>query len=245
MMKINKKRFLTFCEAILALAPECRVYLKADGIETRTVDTGNVAMVSAKLPQEAFEQYGVEGSALGFDLTKIKTAVGFMNNDILEIDVEQKKKLRISDERYNYVCNLLDINTIRKDPKLPEVELFGVVIVNGQELHETITAMSKISDKVMISLEGAIPNMKSLKLVAEGDIEETLIGEVACNTQEAPKEPIFSIFSLDYLKSISKIQKDSDEVTLYLGQDHPIKFECIIDQIWLEYLCAPRIEDTE
>lgn len=237
MMKIEKIRFLVFCEAVLAIAPECRVWLKKDGIEVRAVDAANVAMISAKMPKSAFGEYKEETAVLGLDLPKLKTAAGFMKTGILEIEQDKNGgKLRIMDGKTKYSNALLDVNTIRKDPNPPNINLPAVVTINAKDLQESISAMSKIGDKIRFSLQG-----KTLTMTTEGDTD-LLVKEIEGEVVKSIPAPVASMFSSDYLKEISRVIRDADTVTVGMNTDHPIKIECTVDQIELQYLVAPRIE---
>lgn len=237
MMKIEKTRFQSFCEAILALAPECRVWLKKEGIEVRVVDTANVAMVSAKLPKDAFGEYNEESGILGLDLPRLKAVTGLMKTGLLEIEQDEKGKLRITDGTTRYSTGLLDVNTIQKDPNPPDITLSATIAIGAKELQESITAMSKIGDKIRFSLQG-----KTLTLTTEGDTD-SLVKEIEGDMVKSLKEPVASLFSTDYLKEISRVIKDAEKVEVSMSTNHPIRIVCVVDGIELVYLVAPRIEE--
>jgi proliferating cell nuclear antigen len=236
MMRIERTRFLTFCEAVLAIAPECRVWLKSTGIEVHAVDAANVALISAKLPAAAFETYQEESTILGIDLPKLKIAAGLMKAGLVTIDQDKHGKLQITDGKTRYSNALLDINTIRKDPTPPSISLPAVVTVDAKELQESIVAMSRIGDKIRFSLQG-----KTLTMTTEGDTD-LLVKELEGETVKSLKEPMISLFSTDYLREISRVIRDAEQVTVSMNTNHPVRLECTVDQIALEFLVAPRIE---
>jgi len=241
-IKIEKTRFLMFLDSILALAPECRVWLNEDGIEVRTTDTGNIAMVNAKIPASAFYGYEKLSDPIGLDLKKLKTACAFMMNGELMFawDKKGKGKIHITDGgRYDYEYLPLDPNTIRKDPNPPEMFLPSSIIIDGKEFQESIAAMSKIGDKVKLCLDDKVFTMKT-----PGDTD-SLTGEIPCEVVAPIKKRVSSIISLDYLQDVGKIIGKAEGVTVSFATDHPIRIVCTVDQIALEYLIAPRIEDDE
>jgi proliferating cell nuclear antigen len=237
MMKIERSRFLAFCEAVLAIAPECRVWLKSTGIEVHAVDAANVALISAKLPAAAFETYKEESTILGFDLLKLKIAAGLMKAGIITLDQNDKGKLLITDGSTRYSNALLDINTIRKDPIPPTISLPAAVNINAKELQESIVAMSRIGDKIRFSMQG-----KTLTMTTEGDTD-LLVKELEGEAVKSLKEPVASLFSTDYLREISRVIRDADTVTVSMNINHPVRLECTVDSIALEFLVAPRIEE--
>jgi proliferating cell nuclear antigen len=237
-IKIEKTRFLMFLDSILAIAPECRMWLNEDGIEVRTTDTGNIAMVNAKIPTSAFYGYEKSSDPIGLDLKKLKTACAFMMNGELMFTWGKKGKIHITDGgRYDYEYLPLDPNTIRKDPNPPEMFLPSSIIIDGKEFQESIAAMSKIGDKIKLCLEDKIFTMKT-----PGDTD-SLTGEIPCEVVAPVKKRASSTFSLDYLQDVGKVLGKAEGVTVSFATDHPIKIACTVDQIALEYLIAPRIED--
>ncbi|HOX36266.1 MAG TPA: DNA polymerase sliding clamp [Methanoregulaceae archaeon] len=242
-MKIDHKKLLAFVDAVAALAPECRVWLKEGGLETRAVDTANVAMVSAKLPKESFTEYKAAGEGLkvmGLDLIKTKTALNILDKAGQVTLIESGNRLQMSDGKYNYGNALLDVNTIRKDPNPPNIALPAVLEVPAGELHEVIRAMSLINDKVTISAKGG-----TLKFETEGDTDH-LKKEIEGRAVKDTSEWFTSLFSLDYLKDLAKVLKSaSGDITVSVGTDHPIRFACTVEGIAVEYLLAPRIDAKE
>jgi len=237
-IKIEKTRFLMFLDSILAIAPECRVWLNEDGIEVRTVDTANVAMVSAKIPSSAFYGYEKSSDPIGLDLKKLKTACAFMMDGELMIKQDHKGKIHITDGgRYDYEYLPLDPNTIRKDPNPPEIFLPAAVIIDGKEFQESIAAMCQIGDKIKLCLKD-----KTFSMRTEGDTD-TLTGETPCEVVVPVKKSVLSIYSADYLRDVGKIVGKAEGITVCFSTDHPIRIVCTVDQIALEYLIAPRIED--
>jgi proliferating cell nuclear antigen len=237
MMRIEKSRFLAFCEAILAIAPECRVWLKSTGVEVHAVDAANVALISAKLPAAAFETYKEESTILGFDLPKVKTAAGLMKAGLMTIEQDKHGKLQITDGKTRYSNALLDVNTIRKDPTPPTISLPAAVNINAKELQESIAAMSKIGDKIRFCLQG-----KTLTMTTEGDTD-LLVKELEGEAVKSLKEPVASLFSTDYLREISRVIRDAEQVSVSMNLNHPVRLECTVDSIALEFLVAPRIEE--
>lgn len=239
-MKIEKKTLLAFIEAVGALAPECRVWLKNDGMETRAVDTANVALVSAKLPKGAFSEYdnGGKVDVMGLDISKMKTALKILADDRDVTLTLNGNRLQLGDGRYDYGNALLDVNTIRKDPNPPNIALPACIVLDAKELTEAIKAMTHISDKVVI----AVPEDGTLTLSAEGDTDK-LTKDLTGRAVRSPGDKVLAAFSLDYLNDMAKVIKQAQgEVTVSLNTDHPVKFEFAIEDVAVEYLLAPRIE---
>ncbi|RNI13790.1 DNA polymerase sliding clamp [Methanohalophilus sp. RSK] len=228
-------------ESLSVLVDEARVHISPEGIGVKAVDPANVAMVSFELQADAFDEYQAEESEIGLDLTRVLDILGVAEKtDKVRMKLEEdSRKLSISIGGISYTLTLLDPSTIRAEPRIPQLELPAEIVVNGKGFSRTIKAAEKISDHMSMGVEG-----ETFFLEAEGDTDRM--------RQEMPRDELISItpgparslFSLDYLSDIAKPASKSNEVTLQIGNDFPIKinFEIAGGRGKVGYLLAPRIE---
>ena len=240
---IDAEIFRESIDAIAALVTECRLHTAEDQIWTRAVDTANVAMVSLNLRSTAFNSFSATPGELGLDIAKMRTFLGMIGKgDALSLKlVDDERKLEMSFGGYRYSVTLLDVNTIRNDPNPPGIELPGKAVLSGDALNNAIKAAAVISDKIALGID---PDSMTFYMEAEGDTDhiKLALGEdelVALNPVRAR-----SLFSIDYLKDMGKVMARADEVEVYLGIDHPVRFAFDIadGNGRVEYLLAPRIE---
>jgi proliferating cell nuclear antigen len=230
-------------DALSALVTECRLHTDENGMNTRAVDTANVAMVSLSLKKEAFDSFSSAKNELGLDIAKLKNIFGMMGkNDIITLELpENSPKLQVSFEGYRYSITLLDPNTIRKDPNPPNIDLPGKVVLSGTDLNNAIKAATVVSDKIALAIE---PSNQTFSMTAEGDTDHIKreFGKNEVNFINSVEAR--SLFSLDYLKDMGKVMSRAAEVEVSLGLDHPAKFSFYIagGNGHVEYLLAPRIE---
>jgi proliferating cell nuclear antigen len=240
---IDADIFREAIEVVSALVTECRLHADANGIRTRAVDTANVAMVSLDLGQDGFSAFSATKEEIGLDITKMKNILGMMNKgDTLNLQLaDSARKLELSFGNYRYSVTLLDVNTVRKDPNPPTIELPGKVVISGEALASAIKAASVVSDKIALGID---PKGQNFYMVAEGDTDHIRLelGKdqlISLNPVEAR-----SLFSLDYLKDLGKVMGRAKEVQVSLGIDHPVKFSFTFadGKGSVDYLLAPRIE---
>jgi len=244
MMKISQEKLATFCGIISAIVPECRLTIAPEGWNTQAVDTANVAMVSANLPKSLFEEYneGEDKVEVGMDLQKWKNMLTVMNDPKSIIEIEQQKsagKIRITDGRYTYLHTPLDANTVRKRPTMPLLTLPAAVKIEAKEIQEAIKALSVIGDKARFtcSIKGG------LALDADGDTDHLNKVLTALDGSKFPDEAVSSLFSLDYLRDMTKAMKESGTITVSSGHNHPVRFDFEpLEGFECSYLVAPRIE---
>lgn len=228
-------------ESLSVLVDEARFRISPEGIAVRAVDPANVAMVSFDLPASAFDSFEADDSEIGMDLTKVTDILSVVDkneNILMELD-DLSQKILIRAGGLSYTISLLDPSTIRAEPKIPQLELAADVVLNGMDLRKAVKAAEKISDHMLLGVEGDVFFME-----AEGDTDRVRLEMARDQLIDLKPGDARSLFSLDYLSDIAKPASKSNEVTLSLGQDFPIKINFSIPNSdgKVGYLLAPRIE---
>jgi proliferating cell nuclear antigen len=240
---IDTDTFREMIDVIAAMVNECRMHISADGFKMIAVDTANVAMVSLNLKTEAFSSFSASDDVIGLDITKMKNIVGLMGKgDELTLELpDGAGKMEMSFGGYKYSLSLLDVNTIRKDPNPPTIDLPGKVVLKGAELNSAIKGASLVSDKIALGIK---PDAGTFYLEAEGDTDHINLELGSDQLESLTAAEARSLFSLDYLREMGKVLNRADQVTISIGIDHPVKlsFDVADGNGHVEYLLAPRIE---
>lgn len=228
-------------ETLSVLVDEARFRISTEGLSVRAVDPANVAMVSFELAASAFNDYAADDCEIGMDLTKINDIFGVAEKNekaTLELD-EMSQKMAIHIGGFSYTLSLLDPSTIRAEPRIPQLELPAEVVLNGKELQKAVKAAEKISDHMSLGVDEEIFYME-----AEGDTDKVRLEMPRDQLIDLKSGDARSLFSLDYLSDIVKPASKSNEVTLELGRDYPIRISFTIAEGAgkISYLLAPRIE---
>lgn len=232
-------------DALLAIVDEARFNLTPTGISVKAVDAANVAMVSLELPDSAFDAYSVDKEVtIGLDLSKFIDLLKMGNQDsICEMELVDSSRLKIRMGSLKYSISLLEPSTIKREPKIPDIDLPGEVVIKGSDFRQGIKASEPIGDYLVVGIE--TKPKETFVMETEGDVDRV--------TLELDKDDLFSIsvvgedsarsmFSIEYLKEISKVTSTADEVKLKIGKDFPIDISFIISESNIRYLLAPRIE---
>jgi proliferating cell nuclear antigen len=162
-------------------------------------------------------------------------------DDKIELNLnEETRKLEIRTGGLAYTLSLLDPTSIRKEPKVPKLELPAKVVLNGAELKRAVKAAEKVSDHMALGVVD-----RTFYFEAEGDLDKVRL--------DIPESSLISIqstgnvrslFSLDYLNDLAKSLGKAEKVTIDLGTDYPVNFTFNIagGNGAVTYLLAPRIE---
>ncbi len=238
--KIKADSLKGVVEATSILVDEVKLHITSDGIFARAVDPAHVGMIDFKLLVGAFEEYEVdEESEVGIDLDKIQGILKLASaEDTVSLSHGEEERLVIEIGNLTRKIGLLDTSTM-PDTKIPSLELPVEIVVKTGELYKGIKASEAITDHIVL-----LSDPEGFELSAEGDtdtvklkIPKSQLSSLKCNEQ------VKSMFALDYFSDMVKSVK-SDEITLYLGGDYPVKmiFQIAEGNGEVMYLLAPRIE---
>jgi proliferating cell nuclear antigen len=239
---INADVFKDAIEAVSTLVDEAKFKLTKEGISVRAVDPANVAMVAFDLNAKAFESFEASDSEIGVDLIRLMDILGMTSkDDKIELNLnEETRKLEIRTGGLAYTLSLLDPTSIRKEPKVPNLELPAKIVLNGAELKRAVKAAEKVSDHMALGVKD-----KTFFVEAEGDLDKVRldIPQSSLVSLQATSD-VRSLFSLDYLNDLSKSLGKAERVSIDLGTDYPVKltFNIAAGNGTVTYLLAPRIE---
>jgi proliferating cell nuclear antigen len=237
---INAEALRDAIEAVSSLVDEVKFSLSEKGLELRAVDPANVAMVSLVVRPEAFDYLKVTPGEIGVDLVRLSDVLSMADkgeNVQLELD-EENHKLKIGVGSLSYTLSLIDPTAIKKEPRIPELDLPAHVTLPGGELRRAVKAAEKVSDHVILGVSD-----ESFYMEAKGDIDSLKLKIPSTELLGMKPGEARSLFSLDYLEDMSKAIGKATEVTLEMGIDYPLRVNFKLGQsIDISYLLAPRIE---
>jgi proliferating cell nuclear antigen len=223
------------------LVNEVKFNISKDAISLRAVDPAHVAMVDLLLKKDAFEEYNAEEIELGVDMDKFGSIMRLASsNDVVSLDFDQKQN-RLVIQIGNLIRRMALIDTAgMPDPKMPNLELPGKVVIKASELNQGVKASESISDHLALTMK-----KDSFELFAEGDTDTvnlTLGKDMVLELTSNGK--LKSLFSIDYFSNMIKTVKADEPVTIFLGNDNPTKveFDVANNHGHVTYLLAPRIE---
>ena len=238
---IGAEKLKDSIESISTLVDEARFRLTPQGLSVKAVDPANVAMVSFELSKDAFDSFEATEGELGIDLTKL---IGVMEmadkSDNIELELDEAShKLIVRMRGLAYTMSLLDPSSIRKEPKVPTLDLPAHIVIRGEDIKRAVKAAEKVSDYMSMGVRGDVFFME-----AEGDTDKVLVELEKSQLIDLQATDAKSLFSLDYLSDMSKILGKSNEVNIDLGKDFPLKIRIKIAEGHGEvsYMLAPRVE---
>ena len=231
-------------DSVSVLVEECKIHLDGDGLRIRAVDPANVGMVDLTLDADAFEAYEADGGLIGVDLSRLEDIAGMATSGQLiqlELD-EETRKLHVQIEGLEYTLALIDPDSIRQEPDIPDLDLDARVVLEGRDVDRAVKAADMVSDHIALGVE---ENDEHFYVDASGDTDDVHLELTAGELIDLDVAPAHSLFSLDYLKDMNKAIPGDAEVTCELGEEFPIKihFGFAEGQGQVTYMLAPRIQN--
>ncbi|MFC7135730.1 DNA polymerase sliding clamp [Halobaculum litoreum] len=230
-------------DSVSVLVDECKIRLNEDELAIRAVDPANVGMVDLTLEAAAFESYEADGGVIGVNLNRLEDIAGMANSgDLVQLELdEETRKLHIQIDGLSYTLALIDPDSIRQEPDIPDLDLPAEIVVEGAQIDRGIKAADMVSDHIRLRVDGA---EEAFFIEAEGDTDDVdlrLDREDLIDLQSGPAD---SLFSLDYLKDMNKAIPSDAEVRVELGEEFPVKlhYEFAEGMGQVTYMLAPRIQ---
>ena len=230
-------------DSVSVLVDECKIHLDEDGLSVRAVDPANVGMVDLALSAEAFESYEADGGLIGVNLSRLEDIVGMAGSGQLvnlELD-EETRKLHIHIDGLEYTLALIDPDSIRQEPDIPDLDLPAEIVVEGRDIDRAVTAADMVSDHIALGVD---EEANHFYVDAEGDTDDVNLELDEEDLLALQAGDARSLFSLDYLKDMDKAIPKDGEVTIEIGEEFPVRmhFEIAEGMGQATYMLAPRIQ---
>lgn len=211
-----------------------------DGLIVRAIDPANVSMVEVEAPPTAFDVYSVnEEVKIGLDVNRI---VDFLKiakkKDSIEMEYDKERnqfKIKVGNIEYQ-IATIPPENM--KEPKTPDLQLTAKVVIDAGEFKSAIQCISKIKAEAVVFRT----DETGLYIEANTDTDRIAFNVSELQMIEFNKATAKSMYSMEYLKDLTKIAEKGDTVAIEFGNDLPLSLTYNVDGINIRYLLAPRIE---
>lgn len=233
-------------KAVSSLISEGTFKISEDGVELVATDPAMVAMVDLTLDREAFADYEADEQTLGVNIEEFYTILRRANSgDTLSLELkDDENKLAITIENGStrrFSLPLLNVDEANI-PDTQDLDFTATADVASKTLDDGFGDAAIVGDSVTInaSPEGVVIQAESDSSSAEFTIADGSNALLDLDIEES----VQAMFSLDYLNKIMKAKSLSDNVTLRMGNDFPLRIEFSVpDKAGLNFVLAPRIEE--
>ncbi|WP_256402123.1 DNA polymerase sliding clamp [Halorubrum salinum] len=240
---VGASTFQDALDSVSVLVDECKIRLNEEELSIRAVDPANVGMVDLTLEAAAFESYEADGGVIGVNLARLEDIAGMANSgDLIHLELdEETRKLHIEIDGLSYTLALIDPDSIRQEPDIPDLDLAAEIVVEGAQIGRGITAADMVSDHIRLRVD---ESDEAFYIEAEGDTDDVDLELTREDLIALTAGPADSLFSLDYLKDMNKAIPSDAEVTVELGEEFPVKLHYGFAEGLgnVTFMLAPRIQ---
>jgi len=238
--KLKNPRFFSEVVAIISeLVTEVKLRFSEEGLSIVAVDPANVALVSFKLPKEAFSEYQASNEVLGVNLDNLKAVLrrAKTSSSLTMENKENSLELTIIDRvKRNFSLALIDVET--EDKQMPELEFLSQIQIAPADFVDAIEDCLVVSDSCLFNAEPDRFVVEAAGLnSARAEFSSDEIKIISGNSK--------SRYSLEYLQKFMKASKLADKIFLNFSTDHPIKVEFKTENFELAFVLAPRVENED
>lgn len=232
-----------FVSTLCAIVDEAKIRVGPDGIHTRAVDPANVAMYDVSLAAGAFESYDATEGVLGVNLERFEEVLKLAKkNDLVQLSFNTTSfKLVIHIDGVEFTMALIDPDSIRKEPEIPEMDLPISLTLEEAQISRGVKAADMVSDHIRFRCDEA---ETTVYIEAEGDTDNVSLELADDDLVALTAADGNALYSLDYVNDISKQFPKGTEITLTFGGDFPMMFEYQFSDGECDVLAmlAPRIQ---
>ncbi len=251
LLKLDEPKLLSDIISIISeLVLEVRIKVGKGGMSIVAIDPANVALVSFKLPAEAFSQIEVEEEVLGVSLDSLKSVLrrSSPGSSLILQTEENTLKIQIQDKiKREFKLSLIEIESEEKT--MPNLDFNSKIEILSIDLAEAVEDCSVVADacsfisepdKFTIEAKGSLNSAKSCFSSDEIKIE---VKEGAGG--EGKEKGIKSRYSLEYLQKFVKATKLTEKTIINFSNDYPLKLEFKTPKMELSFVLAPRVETED
>ena len=241
----DSKVFSSAINIISEFITEATFKINSEGFKLISMDPANISMVILNILPSAFTEYKCEGEEeitvnvenMKQALRRIKPteAIAFTTDKnalVMEILGKTSKKFRIP---------LLEKEGGEK--KIPSLTFKAEVEIDAKEFKDYIEDAAVVGDALSI-----FATKDTIKLVS-GETSSKVDIEINKDSSDIlikmkVDEDLKSIYSIEYLKKMSKASAIADTALLRFSQDYPLRIDFkAINKVQMSFILAPRIEN--
>lgn len=222
------------------LVSEVKFALSKDSLTCRAVDPAHVAMLDIELKKDAFQELKCEQDLeLGIDMDKLSGIMKLSaSGDAVTIEHDEEKNQLVV-KIGNLVRRMALIDTAgMPDPKMPNLDLRGLVTLDKTEITKAVKGAESITDHIRLAV-----TEDRFELSGKGDTDDITLRLDKDKVEELKTTgKVASLFSIDYFSNC--IKNAAENINLYIGNDQPVKisYDFAEGKGHITYLIAPRIE---
>jgi len=234
-----------YLETLRSIVDEARIHFNDDGVTSTAADPASVAMIDEVLSAAHFESYDAGAVTIGVNLERFADVIDLGNTGDLarvRVDMESRKLWVDVAGKYHQRIALIDPDSIRKEPDIPDLDLPNEAVVEAGDFDDALGAVDLVTDHVKLGWDSdrELFVVQGLGDVDEAHVEFDFDDLVGGDFDDATA----SLYSMDYMEDLAKVMPSDAEVRIIFGEDFPAKlqYSSLEGDLNVTMILAPRIK---
>ena len=231
---VLKNIFANINEIIDEVAIECT----DENLKFRGIDRSHICFFEGKISSGLFDEYLLEKPLyLYIDLVEfVKVLKRGKNKEVMVFEADNEViKINFKDKN-NRIFSITQIDMEENMRNLPELDYSTDFECDFDSIKNSLVDADLYSEVLMITCEDDL-----LTLSCESGFGSY---KNECPLDENVNGSYSSNYSIKWLSKIFNNKLSSDNFRIHMGDDYPMLIEFKSDNIQIDYLLAPRLEQT-
>ena len=244
-LKLEESRILSSSISVISdFITEATFSITKEGLKLIAMDPANISMVILDILPSAFTDYNVSGDDdITINLENLKQALRRVKpTDSISLSSEKNKLLItiLGKSKKKFYIPLLEKEG--REKSIPELSFKAKIEMDAKEFRDYIEDAEIVGDALTID---ANPDAINLNAGEAGSKVSITVAKgsdvlVKMNVTEASK----AIYSIEYLKKMSKAATIADTVNFQFSADYPMRLDFkSLNKLQMSFILAPRIEN--
>ena len=239
LLKLDNSKILSDVISIISeLVTEVKIRVDKDGLKIVAIDPANVALISFKLPKEAFSAFEAEEEIIGISLDSLRPVLKRAGTGSPLVLQTEDNMLRVEiHDKVKRIFKLALVDIAAEEKTMPILDFSSKVEMNGLDFSDAIEDCSVVADSCNFSLQDE-------KFIIDAKGLHSTRSEFSGDEAKISGEKSRAKYSLEYLQKFTRACRLSDSVNINFSNDYPLKLE-FKNNFELAFVLAPRVENED
>jgi proliferating cell nuclear antigen len=244
-IKLDDPKVLNGCIGVISdFITEANFKISKEGIELIAMDPANISMVVLKLLPSAFTNYEVtEPQNITVNLDNFKQSIKrAKSGDILNLSLDKNKLVIDIRGKSKKKFSIPLLEREGKERKVPTLEFNAIIELDADELKDVVDDASIVGDAITLEASSDLFTIHAGDQGSKVQIDLERGNQALVNMQV--REAVQAIYSVEYLKKMTKTSNLSDTATVQFSKDYPLRLDFkSLNKFQMSFILAPRIEN--
>lgn len=226
-------------DKVSVLVDDCRMRFSGDRLHIVARDPSNVTSAKIELESGAFEYFEADEGTIGVSITRLQKVIGIAEPEQVVHLEAGNRNLDIQTDSIDYSLRLISPEVVGDGEDFVKFELPATVTLRSETFDKIVEVTELVGDTVTLGVD---ESDELLYASAKNDYDDIHVELDADELHDVELGRAKSVFSIDYLRSISDAIHGDTVVSVNIGERSPaeIRYDFAGGDGHAMYHIAPR-----